>query len=233
MFIVALTGGIATGKTSVTKVFKENGIPVVDADQIAREVVEPGKPAWKKIKAEFGEDVFNDDDTINREKLGKLIFDNIDKRRFLNSATHPEIHRRIYIDVIKCFIAGHNFVVVDLPLLFETGVMIQYCYKIITVTCEEDIQLTRLMDRNKLSEADAKKRISAQMPLELKCSQSHFVIENSGTLNDTEQQALQILEVLLESNHHWKIRGIILTTAAVFFSGVAWLLDYKYKIWSQ
>lgn len=183
--------------------------------------------------------------------MGKLIFDDVDKRRFLNAATHPEIHRRIYLDVIKCFIAGHNFVVVDLPLLFETGVMIQYCYKIITVTwwvnlsifhcpqvnisfsSEEDLQLTRLMDRNKLSEADAKKRIAAQMPLEIKCNQSHFVIENSGSIIDTEQQALKILEVLLESNHHWKIRGIILTTAAVFFSGIAWLLDYKYKIWSQ
>lgn len=98
---------------------------------------------------------------------------------------------------------------------------------------EEDLQLTRLMDRNKLSEADAKKRIASQMPLETKCNQSHFVIENSGSLIDTEQQALQILEVLLESNHHWKIRGIILATAAVFCSGVAWLLDYKYKIWSQ
>lgn len=89
------------------------------------------------------------------------------------------------------------------------------------------------MDRNKLSEADAKKRIAAQMPLEEKCNQSHFVIENSGSLSDTKQQALKILEVLIDSNHHWKIRGIILATAAVFFSGIAWLLDYKYKIWSQ
>lgn len=97
-------------------------------------MVEPGKAAWKKIKAEFGDAVIHDDGTINREALGKLIFDDLEKRRFLNSVTHPEIHRRIYIDVIKCFVAGHNFVVVDLPLLFETGVMIQYCHKIITVT---------------------------------------------------------------------------------------------------
>lgn len=102
-------------------------------------VVEPGKPAWKKIKAEFGDSVFHDDGTINREALGKLIFDDVEKRRFLNSITHPEIHRRIYLDVIKCFIAGHNFVVVDLPLLFETGVMIQYCHKIITVTWYESL----------------------------------------------------------------------------------------------
>ena len=89
------------------------------------------------------------------------------------------------------------------------------------------------MDRNGLSETDAKKRISSQMPLEEKCKQSHFVVDNSGNLSDTEQEVLKILEVLFDSNQHWKIRGIILATAAVFFSGVAWLLDYKYKIFSH
>lgn len=85
------------------------------------------------------------------------------------------------------------------------------------------------MDRNGLSEADAKKRIAAQMPLELKCSKSHFVVENSGSLADTEQQTLKILEVLLESNYHWKIRGIIITVGALVLSGIAWVINYKYK----
>lgn len=98
---------------------------------------------------------------------------------------------------------------------------------------EEDIQLSRLMDRNGLSEADAKKRIAAQMALEKKCEMSHFVIENSSSTSDTEEQTLKILEVLLESNHHWRIRGYILATAAVFLSGVAWLLNHKYKIFSD
>lgn len=89
------------------------------------------------------------------------------------------------------------------------------------------------MDRNGLSEADAKKRIAAQMPLDKKCEMSHFVVENSGNGADTEQQTLKILEVLLESNHHWKIRGIILATAAVLLSGVAWIINYKYKIISD
>lgn len=86
------------------------------------------------------------------------------------------------------------------------------------------------MDRNKFSEADAKKRIAAQMPLEEKCKQSNFVIENSGSQSDTEEQALRILQVLQASNQHWKIRGIILATAAIFFSGIAWLLHLKYNI---
>lgn len=89
------------------------------------------------------------------------------------------------------------------------------------------------MDRSGLSEADAKKRIAVQMPLEEKCAQSHFVIENTGNTLDTEEQTLKILEILLESNHHWGIRGIILATAAVFLSGFAWLLNYKYKIFSS
>jgi len=95
------------------------------------------------------------------------------------------------------------------------------------------MQMTRLMDRNGLSEADAKKRIAAQMPLERKCEQSHFVIDNSGTERDTEEQTLKILQVLQDSNQHWKIRGYILATATVFFSGLAWFLNYKYKIFSN
>lgn len=93
--------------------------------------------------------------------------------------------------------------------------------------------MSRLMDRNGLSEADAKKRIAAQMPLEKKCELSHFVIENSSNPSDTEEQTLKVLEVLLESNHHWRIRGLILATAAVFLSGSAWLLNSRYKIISE
>ncbi|XP_058821704.1 dephospho-CoA kinase domain-containing protein [Topomyia yanbarensis] len=230
MFLIGLTGGISTGKSTVSKVFRESGVPVIDADAIARYVVEPGKPAWHKIKAAFGNSVIKaDSGELDREVLGRIIFDDVDKRRILNEITHPEIHRIVYKEVIKCFFLGHNFVVLDLPLLFETGIMLNLMHKIITVTCEEDIQLTRLMDRNHLSEADAKKRIKQQMPLEQKCNQSHFVIENSGTLQDTEEQTLKILSVLQDSNQHWKIRGVIFATAAILFSSIAWILNYKYK----
>lgn len=98
---------------------------------------------------------------------------------------------------------------------------------------EEDIQLSRLMDRNGLSEADAKKRIAAQMSLDKKCEMSDFVIENSSSPSDTEEQALKVLDVLLASNHHWRIRGYILATAAVVLSGVTWLLNTKYKFFSE
>uniref|UniRef100_A0A2M3ZB03 Dephospho-CoA kinase domain-containing protein n=1 Tax=Anopheles braziliensis TaxID=58242 RepID=A0A2M3ZB03_9DIPT len=230
MFLVALTGGVASGKSTVTKIFRDNGVPVIDADAIAREVVEPGRPAWHKIKATFGESVFHEDSgELNREALGRIIFDDVEKRRQLNEITHPEIHRIIYKSVIKCFLLGHNFVVMDLPLLFETRVMLNFIHKIITVTCEEDIQVARLIDRSKYTEAEATKRIKAQMPLELKCEQSHFVIENSGTFRDTEEQTLKILAILQDSNQHWKIRGVIFATAALLVSSIAWILNYKYK----
>uniref|UniRef100_U5EZN6 Dephospho-CoA kinase domain-containing protein n=1 Tax=Corethrella appendiculata TaxID=1370023 RepID=U5EZN6_9DIPT len=235
MFLIGITGGIATGKSTVSKLFLDSGIPVIDCDKIARQIVEPGKPAWHKIRQIFGENVFDKDtNELDRDELGKLIFDDIEKRKILNEITHPEIHKTIYKEVFRYFLLGHNFIVLDLPLLFETRIMLNLIHKIITVTCEEDIQLTRLMDRNnRLSESDAKKRIKAQMPLEQKCAESHFVIENSGTLQDTEEQTMKIINLLQESNHHWKIRGILLATAAVLFSGIAWILNYKYKIFSS
>lgn len=98
---------------------------------------------------------------------------------------------------------------------------------------EEDLQLTRLMNRNGFKESDAKKRISAQMPLNEKCKQSDFVIDNSGDLSASEIQAEKILRLLRESNQHWKIRGIILATAVLFFSAVAWLLEYNYNIFTK
>lgn len=97
-------------------------------------VVEPGKTAWKKIKKEFGDGVFKENGELDRDALGKLIFDDIEKRRTLNNITHPEIHCTIYKEVVRFFFLGHNFIVLDLPLLFETGVMLNYLHKIITVT---------------------------------------------------------------------------------------------------
>lgn len=173
MFIVAVTGGIATGKSTITNVFREAGIPVVDADLIARQgtkvqlpcfslyiymffffnylmtidrattsgtqiyhklVVECGRPAWKKIREEFGDEVLNNDKSINREVLGQLVFNDVEKRKFLNSVTHPDIHSTIYREVVRHLAKCHNFIVVELPLLFETGIMLPYIHKIITVT---------------------------------------------------------------------------------------------------
>jgi len=137
MFIVGLTGGIGTGKSTVAKIFMEYGVPVIDADVIAREVVEPGKPAWIKIRNEFGDEVFLDDGQINRAKLGEIIFSDVEKRKLLNQITHPYIHRTIIWKVIKSFFWGHQFVVADLPLLYETGTFLDYLHKIIVVSVKK------------------------------------------------------------------------------------------------
>lgn len=197
-------------------------------------VVEPGKPVWKKIKEHFGDDIFNDDQTLNRDKLGQIIFDDVEQRRVLNRLTHPVIHRTIYKEIFKYFFRGKNFVVLELPLLFEVNSnLLNYIHKIICVTAEDDIQISRLMDRNSISLSEAKKRISAQMPLEKKCTMSHFVIENSGSPKDMEEQAMQIVNMMLDSNHHWRLRGIIMASAFSILAGIAWILDRKYKFISN
>ncbi|XP_076376987.1 dephospho-CoA kinase [Megalopta genalis] len=229
MFIVGLTGGIATGKSSVAAVFRECGIPVIDADQIARKVVEPGKPAWHKIRKEFGSEVFLETKELNRAKLGDLIFNDVQKRKKLNAITHPDIYKEIYWQTFKYILQGHQFIVMDLPLLFETGHMLNYLHKIIVVTCEEDLQLQRLIERTGFTEAKAKLRIAAQMPLEKKAEMANFVIENSGTEQDTRQQTIRVINVLRSSKYHWKLRLLVGFCCTILLAGVYWLRNRNFR----
>lgn len=192
----------------------------MDADVIAREVVEPGSSAWKKIKEEFGDDVLLPSGHLNREKLGEIIFANSDKRKKLNEWTHPEIHRTIMFEVLKHFLSGNRYVVLDLPLLFETGVMLSYIHKTICVTCTPEQQLERLMNRNMMSKSLAEQRIAAQMPLEKKCEIAHYVIDNTGDIDSTRKQAKRIVGILNESWEHWRIRMYIAVFAVIVFSPI-------------
>ncbi|KAH8398456.1 hypothetical protein KR215_005348 [Drosophila sulfurigaster] len=210
MFIVAITGGIATGKSTVSKVFERHGIPIIDADKIAREIVEPGQPCWQKIRSAFGEEVLLPSKEINRAVLGRLIFENKELRGKLNQITHPTIHRTIFWRVFKHFMSGRAYIVLDLPLLFETGILMDFIHKIVTVSCDSDKQLERLLARNELSEPEARNRIDSQMPLEQKCEKSHFVVDNNGSIDDTEKAAMLIFNMMQESNKHWYNRAFIL-----------------------
>ncbi|XP_055923514.1 dephospho-CoA kinase [Eupeodes corollae] len=223
MFLVAITGGIATGKSTVTEVFRKNGIPIIDADKIARQIVEPGKPAWYKIKEVFGDEVFLPTREIDREALGKAIFSSNEKRGLLNEITHPRIHRTITMEVFKHLMSGAQYVVLDLPLLFETNILMDFIHKIITVTCESDQQLERLRKRNNFNEEDARKRIASQMPLDKKCEKSHFVIDNSGSIEQTQKEAQQIVQLLNGSRHHWRIRAYILGAFLAVVCFILWL----------
>ncbi|XP_067131008.1 dephospho-CoA kinase domain-containing protein [Centruroides vittatus] len=226
MFLVGLTGGIATGKSTVASMFQEFGIKVIDSDVVARQVVEPGTIAWKKIKNEFGSEVILPDGMIDRQKLGKIIFSNSELRKKLNSITHPEIYKTIFWECLKLFLLGYQFVMLDLPLLYESGKMTKYIHKVVVVSCDENQQLTRLMRRNGFSEFDSLQRISAQMPLKEKCNMADFVIDNSGNYEETKKQVAEIIEKLKSSNYHWKVRFIVLSVILTLMGSVGFFV-YK------
>ncbi|KAG7158443.1 Dephospho-CoA kinase domain-containing protein-like [Homarus americanus] len=195
MFLVGLTGGIGTGKSTVSAMIQEMGVPVIDADLIARQIVEPGKKAWKKIRETFGDEMFLESGELDRPKLSSLVFTDAEKRKTINKITHPEIYGEIRRQVFRYFLKGEQFVVLDLPLLFESNKVTSYLYKTIT-------QLERLMDRNQYTEKEAISRIEAQMPLEKKCNMADIIIENSGSLSNTRKQVEGIIKLVRTSNHH-------------------------------
>jgi len=188
--------------------------------------VEPGRKAWRAIKDEFGQCVFHDNGELNRAALRTIIFEDEDQRQKLNRITHPEIYKEMIWEAVKCCASGHQYIIMDLPLLFEAGVMVAYMHKIIVVTCEEDLQLQRLMEQRHLSERESKLMIGAQMPLDEKASMAQFVIENSGSLEDTRHQVWRIHKRLSGSYFHWKIR-FLLGAAIGGFVGAVYFLTKK------
>ncbi|OWF35365.1 dephospho-CoA kinase domain-containing protein-like [Mizuhopecten yessoensis] len=223
MFLVGLTGGIASGKSSVSKTLSDLGCKVIDADKLAREVVAPGATAWKKIRQHFGDEVFLENGEINREKLGEIIFADTQKRRLLNSLTHPEIHKLMLRKIFQLFITGHAYAVLDIPLLFETGKVLPYVTYTVVVNCSEDQQLERLMKRNKLTEEEARGRIEAQMPLAQKVKAATYVVDNSGSLISTEKQVRGLHRDLQRSKAHWRLR-LVLSSVFIVSLGVIFLV---------
>jgi dephospho-CoA kinase len=226
MFLVGLTGGVATGKSTVSNMFREAGVPVIDADAMARRIVEPGRRAWRAIKEEFGQCVFHDNGELNRAALRTIIFEDESQRQKLNRITHPEIYKEMCWEALKCAASGHQYIVMDLPLLFEAGVMVAYMHKIVVVTCEEDLQLQRLMEQRHLTERDSKLMIGAQMNMDEKAAMAQFVIENSGSLQDTQEQVARIHTNLSKSFFHWRVR-LYLGVAVGGLVGLVYFLTKK------
>ncbi|NLP49752.1 dephospho-CoA kinase [Bacillus sp. RO1] len=191
--IIGLTGGIASGKSTVANMLRDKNIPIVDADVVAREVVEIGTDTYKKLVTEFGTDILNDDKTLNRPKLGSIIFQDETKRQNLNNIMHPSIRTSMKEKTKNYIEEGHDVVVMDIPLLFESK-LTHLVDKTLLVYVTEKTQLKRLMERNDLTEKEATDRIQSQMPLSEKVKLSHAVIDNNGSLGKTEQQLNQILK---------------------------------------
>lgn len=184
--IIGLTGGIGTGKSTVTKILIEKGFKVIDADEISREVVEVGKPAYTKIVEVFGSRILLEDKTLNRRKLGRLMFSSNSLRKLLNNIIHPYIWESIKLEIEK-YCLNNEIIFLDVPLLIEEldkldlyGIELE---KIWLVYTDSKTQLLRLMERNNISEEDAKGKINAQMNLEEKKMYADRIIDNSGDLN--------------------------------------------------
>ena len=192
MIIAGLTGGIASGKSTVADLFKGAGAVVLDADAIARQVVSPGRPAWQAIIDSFGKGILNSDGTIDRGRLGRLVFDNTALRRQLERIIHPHVYHTIESDIIRLRRVRPDAVVIqDIPLLFETG-MISGPAEIIVVYTPRVLQLKRLMQRDAMDMKAALARIEAQMPIEEKCRRATMVIINSGELAALREQVSAI-----------------------------------------
>ncbi|XP_050683776.1 dephospho-CoA kinase domain-containing protein [Leptidea sinapis] len=229
MFIVGLTGGISTGKSTVLSIFRENGVAVIDADQVARKVLEPGTRAWREVRNHFGDEVLWPNGKMNRVKLGEIIFSNKKKRTKLNSITHPKIQHEMMKMALKCFISGHSYIIMEVPLLFETGRMLAFMHKVITVVCDDDQQLERLRNRNEVTEARAIQRIKCQMPLDQKIAMSDFVIDNSGDIEDTREQTEDIIRVLNMSKFTWYFRIVSFFAFFSILIGLTHLTIALYK----
>ena len=192
MMTIGLTGGIASGKSLVAELFRHLGAAVIDADSVAREVVEPGTTGWQSVVAEFGQDILVPDSTIDRAKLGRIIFSDRERRNTLNAILHPLI-----INTIRERIAalGRKYpealVVADIPLLIECGLQHEFD-AVIVVWSPVELQRKRLMERDGLSAAEARQRIDAQMALNEKQAHATHVIKNDGNEKQTEKQVKKI-----------------------------------------
>ena len=198
MVRVGLTGGIASGKSTVSEAFARLGAKVLDADEVAREVVLPGKPAWTKLRHTFGSEFFHPDGRLNRSKLRRLVFANPEERSRLNAIVHPEVMREIDFRFEQLTSsAEHAVVLVDVPLLLEVEAADRFD-RVVVVYVNETVQLGRLMERDGLSAEEASQALSTQIPLRDKVKQADFVIDNSGTLEETQAQVEKVWQELLE-----------------------------------
>jgi len=198
MLIVALTGGIGSGKSTVARMFKDEGAHLIDFDYLARLVVEPDKPAWREIIDYFGPKILSYDRTLNRSALAKIIFSDDKSRKILESFTHPRIfeERDILIKAIKEKDPS-SIVIIDFPLLFELGLNKKFD-KVILVYVKRDIQLKRIIKRDGLEKEEVERRLDAQILIEEKRSFSDYIINNEGSLNNTRDQVRNIINELKE-----------------------------------
>jgi dephospho-CoA kinase len=190
--IVGLTGSIATGKSTVSKRFAALGGVIIDADRIVRQVQEPDQPAWREIVETFGMEILLPNRELDRAKLGSLVFGNDENRNQLNQIVHPRVRDERDRQTEAALAEDQRRIIIwDIPLLIETGIYKQVD-RTVVVYVDQETQLARLLGRDELSVEAAKQRIASQMPIEEKRAYADFLIDNRGSIEETEQQVREV-----------------------------------------
>ena len=196
MLRVALTGGIGTGKSYVVRLLRSRSVPTVDADQLARAVVQPDQPACARLRDRFGPGVFAADGTLDRARLGRLVFADATARAALEALVHPPVREAIDAWFRRCRAStGSRFAVADIPLLFETGRASAFD-RVVVVACDPGIQLQRVTDRDGLPPAEVRQRLAAQIPIAEKVARAHAVIRTDGSFEETDRQVASLCRTL-------------------------------------
>lgn len=193
MKLVGLTGGIASGKSTVAAILRRLGATIINADALSREVVQPEQEAWNEIIKTFGPDILQEDKTLDRRKLRKIVFDNPEARKKLEAIIHPRVRALAERRISELAAAGSSVIVYEVPLLFEAQIHL-WLRPVILVACDLETQKKRLLERDHLTELEAQQHLDAQMSLEEKRKLADYLIENDGTLEKLEQDVRAVLE---------------------------------------
>ncbi len=196
MEVIGLTGGIACGKTAVAQLFHARGVPVVDADQVARDVVLPGSEGLAAVVASFGADVLGPDGSLDRKRLGQRVFGDDEARRRLEGILHPRIGAESFARLSALSAEGHGFALYDAALLVENGSHKNFP-ALIVVTAQPEVQLARLVARDGLTAEEARARVAAQLPLARKVAAATWVVDNSGSRARLEARAAEVYAALV------------------------------------
>lgn len=196
--LLAVTGGIASGKSTVSRMLEELGAPLIDLDVLARQVVEPGEPAWKEIVEFFGPGILLQDGRIDRKKLSDIVFQDVEKRKKLENLTHPRILEEMRRQVDEIAAGDPDAIIqIGIPLLIELNLHDRF-HKVLLVYSPQDLQIKRLMDRDRISKEAAENILRAQLPIDEKIAYADFVIHNEGSLTKTKRQVEEVWRKLKE-----------------------------------
>jgi dephospho-CoA kinase len=191
MLKVAVTGGAGSGKSTVVQMFKDLGAQVLDADEVARQVVAVGEPAWEELRRTWGPEFFHEDGSLDRAKVAQRVFSDPQARRRLNELIHPQVARKIKARLEELEQQGEPLVVVEVPLLFEAGLQSAYD-RVVVVFAEPEDQVSRLGVRDQRPEGEVTGILKAQWPLKEKLAQADYVVDNCGSLSQTQLQVENI-----------------------------------------